>query len=71
MLVDLAGGVGGEARRAQVVGVVKISRDLLEVLGARPVALAGGRDIQPRHDARGPSEICFEVRLEAPPRTTG
>ena len=64
VLPDLAGGVGGEAGAPQVIGVVEVLRDLLEVLGPRPVALAGGRDFELGRDARGAREDLLRVPPE-------
>ena len=66
VLPDLAGGVGGEAGAPQMVLVIEVLRDLLEVLGARPVALARRAKISSLVAMRvPPAKICFEFRPSA------
>ena len=64
VLVDLARGIGDEARRAQMVLVVKVLVDLGEVLGPRAVAFAGGELLELGRNARSTGEHLLRVPPE-------
>ena len=64
VLIDLAGGVGDEARAAQVIGVIEVLVDRGEVLGPGAVAFAGRELLELGRNPRGAGEDLLRVPAE-------